>query len=253
MSLYQTEAIVLRHYELGEADKIAILYTKERGKVRAVAKGVRKTRSRLAGAMEVFTHNQLQLYQGKSLAKVNQVRVLKSFADLRADLWQMSYASYLAELVNELTVDQERDQALFALLLTSLNLLSKEENLMLVVRFFELRLLRLLGYQPELKCCVECDTALEELTKLKFSSQQGGVICGDCSAKDQYAMYLSKGSVAIMNRLLEIDYRHLNRLKLPVKSRQQLAKVIPNYLQSILEKPLKTLDFIRVLNAQGSN
>jgi DNA repair protein RecO (recombination protein O) len=86
------------------------------------------------------------------------------------------------------------------------------------------------------------------MQKIKFSSQAGGLICSECSLPYQYAMRLNKGALAIMRKLFEIDYRKLNRLKVSKQTRQNLAKIIPNYLQSIIEKKLQSLDFIRTLN-----
>lgn len=247
MSLYKTDAIVLRHYELGEADKIIVLYTKERGKVKAVASGVRKTKSRLAGGLELFTYNDLLLYQGKSLANVSQCDIKESFASLRSDLFKMAYASYLAEIVNEFTVEEEKNEPLFALLLTSLYLLAGKGDSELITRFFELRLLNLLGYRPEIAGCVDCGKELTQLEELKFSSQAGGLVCTECALPYKYAMKINRGAVATMRRLLEIHYKKLDRLKVPDKIRKDLAKIIPNYLQSIIEKKLQSLDFIKTL------
>ncbi|SJZ71451.1 DNA repair protein RecO [Selenihalanaerobacter shriftii] len=248
MSLYKTEAIVLRHYELGEADKIIVLYTRNNGKVKAVANGVRKTKSRLAGGVELFTYNDLLLYKGKSLFTISQCEIMNSFANLRGDLFKMAYASYLTEVVNEFAIEEEKNEPLFALILTTLYLLSEKDDLELIIRFFELRLLNLLGYRPEVTGCVECDKVINKIKRVKFSSQSGGIVCTECSSFDQYAMHISRGALAIMQRLLEIDYRKLDRLKVPDNFRRELAKILPNYLQSIIEKKLKSLDFIQTLS-----
>ncbi|MBM7623184.1 DNA repair protein RecO [Sporohalobacter salinus] len=247
MSLYKTEAVVLKHYELKEADKIIILYTRQRGKVQAVANGVRKTKSRLAGSVELFTYSDFLLYQGKSLSTVSQAEIKNSFASLRDDLFKMAYSSYVVEVVNEFTVDQEKNEPLFALLLATLYMLDRGEELELATRFFELRLLNLLGYRPQLDVCVDCDLDLSKIDKVRFSSKLGGVVCSDCALEDQYSMRITKGTVATIERLLEIDYKKLDRLKVPKNIRQELAKVLPNYLQSIIEKKLKSLDFLRTL------
>lgn len=247
MSLYKTDAIVLKHYELGEADKIIVLYTRNNGKVKAVANGVRKTKSRLAGGVELFTYNQLLLYQGKSLAKISQCDILESFATIRSDLFKMAYASYLTEVINEFTVEEEKNEPLFALLLTTLYLLAGEEDLELITRFFELRLLNLLGYKPEIERCVDCGKELSQIEEIKFSSQAGGIVCSKCAPFYQYAMWTNKGVIATMARLFEINHKKLNRLKVPAGVRTNLEKLIPNYLQSIIEKKLQSLNFIKTL------
>ena len=111
MGLFDTDAIVLRDYEFGEADKIVLLFTKNKGKISVVAKGVRKTKSTLSSGLQPFTYNHILVYQGKSdLGNLSQCDIKEPFANLRNDIYKMGYASYVVELINELTIKNDRGQ-----------------------------------------------------------------------------------------------------------------------------------------------
>jgi DNA repair protein RecO (recombination protein O) len=118
--LYKTEAIVLKRSDLGEADRLLALFTPHLGRIRAVAKGARKTTSRLGGHVELFTHVQLMIARGRNLDYVTQAQTLNPFISIRDDLVLMGHACYLAELVDQIAGEHITNEALYALLLTSL-------------------------------------------------------------------------------------------------------------------------------------
>mgnify|MGYP006275185139 CR=1 FL=1 len=245
MPLFDTDAIVLRHYELGEADKIIVLYTKERGKIRVVAKGVRKTKSTLAAGLEPFTYNHVLVYQGNSdLGNLSQCEIEESFADLRNDFVKMSYASYTAELVNELMIDKDVNKMLFDLLLITYQLLVKTDKNNLIIRTFELKLLDLLGYRPYLSHCVKCGNELDE--NFKFSFKAGGVVCQDCAESNEDKK-ISLGTVKFMQRLLDLNYKGIMKLSLPKYAKNELKLIIPNYIESIIDKKLKAVSFLEMV------
>lgn len=244
MGLFDTDAVVLRHYELGEADKIIVLFSQQRGKIRAVAKGVRKTKSTLAAALEVFTHNHVLVYQGKSdLGRISQCEIEESFSNLRSDVNKMGYASYVAELINELTTGQQAQPQVFSLLVLTLKLLNEFAELDLILRAFELKLLALLGYRPHLDSCVKCGGALDQ--RIKFNLEEGGVVCSQHARSVDKK--ISPGTVKFMQRLLQLDYQDLLNLRFADYANQELFTIIPSYIESIIEKPLKTTTFLTSL------
>ena len=149
--VYSTLAIVLRQRRLGDADKILTLYTANFGKVDAVAKGVRKTRSRTAGHVEPLTQATFQLAKGKTLEVVTQVETIESFQVLRDDLERMSRALYVCELLDKFTETHEANFELYRLLLDTLRRLSTRDDIDMAVRFYEMALLDATGYRPELR------------------------------------------------------------------------------------------------------
>ncbi|GAB6100264.1 DNA repair protein RecO [Halanaerocella petrolearia] len=246
MSLFDTDAIVLRHYELGEADKIIVLFTRDKGKVRVVANGVRKTKSSLAAGLEPFTYNQILVYQGKSdLGRLSQCEIKESFSSLRDDIVKMGVASYLAELINELTADYQSHESVFSLVLLTLKLVDKldEGELDLLVRAFELKLLALLGYRPQIKACTKCEAEVD--SDFRFNLVEGGLFCSKCNTNQDKE--ISLGTIKFMQQLLQLDYRRLLRLDLPAYANRELVEIMPAYVETIIEKRLKTLSFLETV------
>ena len=174
--IYKTEAIVLRQRKLGEAGKIVTLYTPNYGKLDAVAKGVRRPKSRLAGHLEVLTHTAVMLAQGRNLDTVTQAQTVESFAPLRADLHRLSRALYAAELVDRFSPEGAEGYHVFQLLLATLRRLVSAKNVDTVLRHLEMQLLSLSGFQPQLGRCVNCERILAAAPSY-FSPDAGGVLC----------------------------------------------------------------------------
>ncbi len=253
MSLYRVEAIALKHFPLGERDKIVTFFTRERGKLRAVANNVRHMRSNLSGTVELFTHSRLLIYQGKSLARINKCQLMESFISLREDLKRMAYASYISELVHEFSQEEDRNEGLFLLLLATMHLLVEREEAQLAVitRIFELRALGLLGFQPLLEECAHCGQGLIEEKTAGFSFSQGGVICRQCKGELRDKLHpLSAGSLKMMKRLIRADYRRLNVLKLPAYAANELKSLLSGYLEYSLERELKSKKFLDLMEQE---
>src|SRR5690554_1274690 len=162
MSIIRTEAIVLKQFDLGEADKIITFFTKDYGKVRAVAKGVRKSRSSMSGIVLPFNYNLVTIYRGKSIDRINQVRNIFSFNRLREDLVKMAYASFVTEAVERVSQENQANEALFALLLSTLHkIMVAEEGLLYIELIFKISLLVVLGLKPQLDYCAICNKKLD--------------------------------------------------------------------------------------------
>ena len=173
MHLYREEAVVLRTYRLGEADRIVVLLTAGRGKVRAVAKGVRKTTSRFGARLEPTAHVTVQLYEGRSLDTVTQVEALDTFAAVRGDLDRLSRASTLLEVCDQVAQEGEPNVRLLQMLVGALRVLEARDSAVLVPAFF-LKLLAAEGTEPLLDTCAVCG-ADEGL--VAFDHAQGGALC----------------------------------------------------------------------------
>ncbi len=173
MNLYRDEGVVLRTYRLGEADRIVVLLTAGRGKVRAVAKGVRKTTSRFGSRLEPTSHVALQLYEGRSLHTVTQVEALDTFAAIRGDLDRLSRATTLLEVSDQVAQEGEPNPRLLQMLLGALRTLEARDSAILVPAFF-LKLLAAEGTEPMLDACAVCG-AEEGLAA--FDHAQGGTLC----------------------------------------------------------------------------
>ena len=177
--LYRVQAVILKRTDIGEADRLLTLYTPDRGKLRAVAKGARKPTSRKTGHVELFNHASLLIAVGREIDIVTQADTVDSFLPLRSDLDRLSYAYYFAELVDRFTEEGEENYTVFDLILRGFHWLEMTDQLARTARYFELRLLDALGYRPQLYRCVNCG---EELLPEEnfFTPEGGGMLNGKC-------------------------------------------------------------------------
>lgn len=261
MSLYKAEAIILKARNYSEADKILTLFTKEYGKVEALARGVRKIKSKNRGAVQPFSRSQIMLYKGRTVDTVTQCELIEGFPEIRSNLDCLAYAGYLTELTNLLQPEHEQNVELYYLLLAALHLMASavftpplegvnasNESPEMVARWFEVRLLNLLGYQPVLESCVICSKKIMPGLALKFSADSGGVLCPDCYQFDLQAMAVRQGTVAVWKQLAVIEPRHLGRLKVTQQDRELLAAVLTHFIEHQLERKLKAGAFLQELN-----
>ena len=243
---YKTEAIVLKRFNLGEADNIITLYTPNLGKIRAVAKGARKPKSRIGGHLDLLTQSSFLLAQGQNLDIITQSQTIESFQSLRTNLWQTSCAMYIAELVDQFTAEHVENYAVYKLLNSALLWLSEARNTEVVLRHFELRLLSYAGYHPELYRCLNCKSPLEPKTNL-FSITDGGILCGDC-ARNRPSLYpISVDALKVMRYLLDNDCVFAKRLRIDDELSRELEQPIRWYIRYILERDVKSWEFLNYL------
>ncbi|MGI6678323.1 MAG: DNA repair protein RecO [Dehalobacterium sp.] len=235
--LYAAQAIVIRARDFSEADKILVLYTREYGKFQAIAKGARKSTSRLRGGVQMFAHTRLLLYRGKSLDLVSQAENIESFGALHKDLEKLVYASYIMELLEHAVPEREPNEKIFFTTLMTLGLLQGDDP-ELVCRMYELKLLHLLGYHPHLTDCIGCEKPLGN-EAFYLSPEQGGLLCQSCAGGGKDAGLLTAGTVLVLQRLLTIDPRQMLRLKVSPQQRQELELAVEHYLTYHLERAIK--------------
>jgi DNA repair protein RecO (recombination protein O) len=248
--LYRTEAIVLKRSDFGEADRLLTLYTPELGKIRVIAKGARKPTSRKSGHVELFTHAQFLIARGRNLDIVTQAETIHAFRSLREDLLRASYAYYVAELLDRFVEDGVENRPLFDLLLAVLDWLGASSDLALTARFYELRLLTLSGYQPQLFQCVNCRATIEPVTNF-FAPAHGGVVCPRCYngglRDDNGLKAISLNALKVLRFLQTHDYGVCSRLRLSPGLHRELEAVMQRYITYILERNLKSVAFLRTL------
>lgn len=236
MGIYKAEAVVLRSRVYGEADRILSLFTKEWGKISAIAKGVRKPTSRLRGAVQLFSHTHLVLYKGKTLDTVTQGEATEDFSFLQDDLERLTAASYCAELVERLTFENQPLPKLFWLLLTALRTLRWGDPV-LVARVFEVQLLAILGYRPRLDDCVVCGRRRQILPPDSrerviswFSIEKGGMVCSGCAAETPGVRPVSPAAVEAMAYFLRTPLDRAVRVKLTGGCSAEIASLLRSFL-----------------------
>jgi DNA repair protein RecO (recombination protein O) len=247
--LYRVEAIVIRRRDWGEADRMLTLYTREQGKIQAVAKGARKPASRKSGHVELFIRTRLLIARTRSIDIVTQAETIESYLPLRESLEASSLAHYFCELLDRFTGEAEADQALFDLLSLGLGWLCEADDVRLVSRYYELRLLDLAGFRPELHHCPTCGKQLEP-TDCFFGPMQGGVLCPDCGHDRRDAIPLSLAAFKVLRYGQTRDWNRFRRLRLTPALHIEVENVLHRYLLFVLERNLKSVDFVRQLRRE---
>jgi len=251
MPLHTTEAIVIGGKDLGEADRIVHFYTRDRGKLRAVAEGARRIRSRFGGSLELFAFGKLVYFERptKGLHKVNEFGLLESFRPLRETLELFVHGAYLVELVDLAMEEGDANEELFTLLLQALRLLGQGVEPALLQRGFEIRLLKLLGYLPELWSCVRCRAALPGTEPLLVSPSQGGVLCPACQKEGKDGLPISPPSLAFLKGILRMEFSTLARIGLAPEAKTELLTLLRAWLFHVLGRGLRSADFLNHLGS----
>ena len=248
---YKTEGIVLKQMPLGEADRILTLYTADLGKLRAVARGVRRPKSRLAGHLEPLTRARVSVSEGRSLDHIAEAETLQSYRPLREDLELVSKAFYLADLVDSFTVDRSPSLALFDLLAGSLARLESARRADQVLRYFEVQLLHKSGFGPELHECVECRAALEPATHL-FCPAAGGILCAACGPSAKGALVpLSVNAIKVLRFFQREPPDAVDALEVPPPVLRETARALRSYTTYVLERDLKSARFMNLVAAEA--
>ncbi len=247
---YQTEAIIIKKTKLGEADRILTLYTPHLGKIQAVAKGVRRPRSKMAGHLELLTHSQVSLARGRNLDTITGSQTINSFLPLKTNLELTSHALYAIELVDQFTADHIENYPLFQLLLETMGHLCQAGDNELVLRYFELHLLNEVGYRPQLQRCVSCQATLEPITN-SFGSAAGGMLCPSCSPSQPLTYSLSVNALKVLRLLQSSDYNTISRLKINPELSRELEGVMRDYLKYLLEREVKSVAWLDTLKGQA--
>ncbi len=241
--VYKTPAIVLRQRKLGDADKIITLYSANYGKLDAVAKGVRRVRSRLAGHVEPLNHGAYLLAHGRNLDIVTQAQTIESFQPLRDDLGRLSRAFYVAELTDRCTVERAESFVLYRLLLDTLRRLSEGEELDLNLRFFEMALLVQLGYRPELRHCVVCGQPVKEEAN-SWSPGAGGVVCPRCRPREQIVRPLSLNALKVLRLLQGGSFPEVVRLRIAPDLAEELERHLRDAVHYALDRDVLSAAFV---------
>ncbi len=249
--VYRAHALILKRSDMGEADRLLTIFTPSLGKLRVVAKGVRKIQSRKSGHVELFTHVNLLLARGRNLDIVTQAETIEPYLPLRADLERTAYAFYFAELVDQFAEEAVESPAVFDLLRDAFRWIGESDNPWLTARYFELHLLAFLGYQPQLHYCVHDNAPLEAVENY-FDASRGGVLCPRHGEINKSARPLSLNALKALRYLQTHSYDDVMRLQLSVLTRTEVEGTLLRYITSILERRLKSTEFLHMLARQES-
>jgi len=248
--LYKTKAIVLRDYELAEQDKIIEVFSEKYGRIKLVAKGARRLKSRFAPTTQTISYVDILAYRSRKLDldTLSECQSISLFSKTKKDLLRIASANYVTELIAKLTPARDSNPSLFVLTLRTLSLLEKfpKHKLDILLRAFELRLLRLLGYSPTLRRCLDCGKRLEVLKACYFSVESGGILCERC-AKGREVPTICKGSVKAMLYLSDSRLSDISNLRVNQTALRELEIIPSLYIPYHSEQSISGHNFLKEL------
>ncbi len=251
--LHRTEAIVLRLLDYGESDRIVTFITTGFGKIRGIAKGARRSRKRFANALEPFCRSTILFSRRSSegLALIESSDVISHFPSIRADLERTLMASYLIDLTEQFTPEEKKNEPVFALLADFLGLIEAGPVTEAILRFFEIRILKLSGYEPVLDRCQICKAPLSGGSCYRFDPAAGGIACGSCTPRGPDALPLSLGTIRtlLMGREMAVD--KLGRLLLTGPSAEEGRRMMTLFIRHLLGRELKSLHVLNDIRRLG--
>ncbi len=250
---YRTEAICLRMLDYGESDRIVTFCTTGYGKIRGIAKGARRSRKRFANALEPFSLSQLLFTRRgpESLAMIDSSEVISHFPLIRADLEKTLRASYLIDLTDHFLPEEKKNEAVFELLHAFLRLLEEHPATESLLRFFEIRLLKLSGYDPVLDRCLLCRTPVGNETTYRFVAADGGLTCLSCRPDGAGAIRLSLGTIRTLLLGRDMPVERLGRILLSGQSAEESKQLLAHFIRHILGRELKSLHVLNEIRRLG--
>ena len=255
MPQYKTPAVALYSLDFAEWDKLVTFFTRDFGKVKGIAKGAKRSRKRFGSGLEPLTYSTLSFFEKEraNLVRLNHCDIIESYPGIHDDVLKVGYASYLGELINEMAAEREANRELFKLFIIFLYLLNEPFFREEFIRIFELRLLTLSGYQPELRKCVICRKEVSGDKEHRFSLNRGGLICSGCFKGSHDYPSLSGGTIKMLQRAQTIELEKVTRLFFSPQALEESRRILTRFIEYHLEKPLKSLQVLEQLGTYKLN
>lgn len=248
---YKTQAIVLRTISWPRHARFFVLYTKDFGKLKGVAAGAEKIKSKVAGHLQPFVIAEVMMARGRSVDRVAQARLTKRYASFASQYQMYLLGSYVLEVIEKLTKEEVPDEQIWQEMVAVLDELDEQgewgdsQRFSLLVRMFALRLLDRMGYKPELHRCVACRVSpLRE--PLSFSVLQSGVICGNCRDKHRDSQSVSAEAIKMLRAILQLPVAQSMRVLMQPQDAAVVSALIDQLVSVQLQSPLQTLQLLAV-------
>ena len=253
MKTYTATAITLTVHKYKGSERIATFYSRERGKIEAVAKGIGKPGSTLAPAVEMFAMSKLLLAEGRDLDRLSQCEVIDSLYELREDMTRFGYASYVAELVARTTEvgdsDEELSDAVFGALHETLEALRTAADPEVISWAFALRLLDMLGFAPALDACLNCGA--EPGSRAGYSPKEGGIVCGKCRGTLEAGLDIGLATLATIRALQAFPAGQLSRIKANPQTSREVRRLLQMHIGYHLGLGLRSQSFLEKMGGWG--
>lgn len=227
--MIKIDGIVLSEIRFKDTSKILNIYTKQLGKVPVMAKGAYKANSMLMASTQLFSYNEYIFRKGKTFYYINQGSIIESFYSMRENIERFVYGTYILELVDKSSPQEEENLKLFLLLEKSLKILSKlDSGFLRFIVAFQLKFVSFIGYKPHLDSCVICNKPL--VGNLKWSNREGGIICKECSHIDINSIYISSELFKSIRKLLYTSLDDLDNLNISKETLKTLQNILEDYI-----------------------
>lgn len=250
MSSVRTNGIVLRGTNFGEADRILTVLTDRFGKIKVMAKGIRKIRSHLAGSLEPFMLVDLQLHEGKTFYIATGAVIVDELKNIHEDIKKTARAFFIGELVDRFLEENQKSERIFDLFYRSLQFIEcnqcETRNVDVILRAFELKIIEAAGFKPELYDCVHCKNQVVAGGNF-WDPVEGGVICPSCQEKFHHGKEIADETIKLFRFIEKFDFEQVNLLKLKEETALEAEKFLSLYVQNILERELKSQRFLMML------
>ncbi len=244
--MLKTEGIVLSEMRYRDTSKILNIYTKKHGKIHVMARGAYRPKSAIIASTQPFSQSEYLFNKGRNFYYLNQASLINPFYDIRKDLDRFLYGSYILELMDKSTLEEESSQKLYLLLLKGLETLSSlERDFQKFFIAFGFKYISFLGYRPSLSSCAHCGNSLNG--KVKFSLMEGGLICVNCFTSDLSAKNIDKYMVDCMIALLYTSLDDLEDIDIDSRSLRKLQSIIEEYILYNIDR--KDFNSLKILNS----
>lgn len=245
--MIKTKGIVLREMRYKDTSKILTIFTREYGKVSVMARGAYRPKSQIIANTQPFSYNEYQFHRGRSFLYLNQADIIDSFYSIREKMERVIYGQYILELMDKSMELEMENMKIFDLFLKGLQVLSSLECKFLeFIVAYELKFISFLGYRPNIDSCVLCKNQLTG--DIKFSIQEGGVICKDCGFADPYKVNINMEILKDMKDLLFIPLERIEKLDISRNNINRIHSLVVDYiLYNIDRKKFNSLSHIKIL------
>jgi len=240
---HKTEGFVLKSLSYGESDLIVTFFSRDYGKLKGIAKGAKRSKKRFANVFEPFSLTRI-IFTRKSrdmLALIESCEIIDHYALIRQDLEKTLTASYFIELADHFSPEGKSNEQLFALLTDFLSLMTRENISDAIIRFFEMRLLKVAGFEPALTSCVRCKSPVANGASYYFFPREGGIACAACARPERYDQTVSAGTIRTLLLGREMDIEKMKMVSLPASLAVESRNILCNFITYVLGREVKSL------------
>ena len=237
--IIKTEGIIIKTLDYGEGNKILTVFTGNYGKISLMARGAKKTKSRLSGVTQLFTHGEFVFYKGTQMGTLNQGEILHRFAEIQKDIQKTAYVAYIVELVDRMVESEQPEPFLYQQLLSSIEQINEGKDNEIVARIFEMKMLKNAGYLPNLYTCSLCGSEKGAFT---LSIADGGLVCQEHI--NHPTITIQEGTLKLLRIFDQMDIRRLGDINVKASTKSQLQFILRSFFDEYVGIEFKSRHFL---------